>query len=99
MAKQTVKPENAPAKIRALREEIAKLKASMAELEEEPVDHARAIARLEAGLEEIFDAPARQLIAETAAQLRSPGETGAVTRSGAVADSKPASWWTRRATV
>jgi hypothetical protein len=76
MAKQTVKPENAPAKIRALREEIAKLKASMAELEEEPVDHARAIARLEAGLEEIFDAPASQLIAETATQLRSPGETG-----------------------
>jgi hypothetical protein len=55
---------------------VAKLKASMAELEEEPVDHARAIARLEAGLVEIFDAPASQLIAETAAQLRSPGETG-----------------------
>jgi hypothetical protein len=29
MAKQTVKPENAPAKIRALREEIVELKASM----------------------------------------------------------------------
>jgi hypothetical protein len=32
----------------------------------------RAIARLETGLEEIFDGPARQLISETAAQLRGP---------------------------
>ena len=68
MAKQQT--ESALARIHAIREQIAHLKSAAAKLGEMPVDEAAAIARLDMGLAELFDEPARRRLAEVAVDLR-----------------------------